>query len=73
MFGNSVCGLCAKLLQLCLTLCNPMDCTARQTPLSMGFSKQEYWRGLSYPPPGDLPNLGIEPVSYVSCIGRQVL
>ena len=29
---------------------------ARQTPLSMGFSKQEYWSGLPCPPPGDLPD-----------------
>ena len=34
---------------------------AHQAPLSMGFSRQEYWRGLSFPPPGDLPDLGIEP------------
>ena len=31
----------------------------------MGFSRQEYWRRLSWPPPGDLPDPGIEPVSYV--------
>ena len=36
---------------------------ARQTPLSMGFSRQEYWSGLPCPPPGDLPNPGIEPRS----------
>ena len=33
---------------------------ACQAPLSMGFSRQEYWSGLSCPPPGDLPNPGIE-------------
>ena len=38
---------------------------AQQAPLSMGFSKQEYWSGLPCPPPGDLPNPGIEPVSPV--------
>ena len=32
----------------------------------MGFSKQEYWSGLSFPSPGDLPNPGIEPVSLTS-------
>ena len=32
---------------------------ARQTPLSIGFSKQEYWSGLAFPPPGDLPIPGI--------------
>ena len=39
---------------------------ARQTPLSMGFSRQEYWSGLPFPSPGDLPNPGIEPGSPVS-------
>ena len=38
---------------------NPMD-LARQAPLSMGFSRQEYWRGLPFPCPGDLPNPGTE-------------
>ena len=36
---------------------------ARQAPLSMEFSGQEYWSGLPFPLPGDLPNPGIEPVS----------
>ena len=36
---------------------------ARQAPLSMGFSRQEYWSGLLCPPPGDLPNPGIKPSS----------
>ena len=35
-----------------------------QAPLSMGFSRQEYWSGLSYPPPGDLPEPGIKPASH---------
>ena len=34
---------------------------ARQRPLSMEFSRQEYWRGLPFLPPGDLPDPGIEP------------
>ena len=34
-----------------------------QAPLSMEFSKQEYWNGLPFPSPGDLPNPGIEPMS----------
>ena len=46
---------------------------AHQAPLSTGFSRQEYWSGLPCPPPGDLPNPRIKPVSHVSCIGRQVL
>ena len=36
---------------------------AHQAPLSMGFSRQEHWRGLPSPPPGDLPHPGIEPTS----------
>ena len=36
---------------------------AHHTPLSMGFSRQEYWSGLPCPPPGDLPDPGIEPAS----------
>ena len=36
---------------------------ACQAPLSMEFSRQEYWSGLPFPPPGDLPDLGIELVS----------
>ena len=38
---------------------------ARQAPLSMGFSRQEYWSGLPFPSPGDLPDPGVEPVSPV--------
>ena len=37
-----------------------------QTPLSMGFSRQEYWSGLPFLLPGDLPDPGIEPVSLIS-------
>ena len=36
---------------------------AYQAPLSMKFSRQEYWSGLSFPSPGDLPNPGLEPGS----------
>ena len=36
---------------------------AHQAPLSVGFSRQEYWSGLPFPSPGDLPNPGIEPRS----------
>ena len=65
--------MCAKSLQSCPTLCNPMDCT-RQAPLSMGFSGQEYYSGLPCSPPGDLPDPGIKPqVSYISCIAKRIL
>ena len=43
--------------QSCPTLCDPMDC---QAPLSMEFPRQEYWHGLPFPSPGDLPDAGIE-------------
>ena len=36
---------------------------ARQAPMSMGFSRQEYWSGLPCPPPGNLPGPGTEPVA----------
>ena len=36
---------------------------AHESPLSMGFPRQEYWSGLPFLSPGDLPDLGIEPVS----------
>ena len=40
---------------------------ACQAPLSMGFSRREYWNGLPFPPPGDLPNPGIKPASKALC------
>ena len=47
---------------------------ALQAPLSMGFSRQEYWRGLPFPSPGDLPDPGMEPTSLMSpAFGRWVL
>ena len=39
-----------------------------QAPLFMGFSRQKYWSGLPCPPPGDLPNSGIKPVSSATPI-----
>ena len=51
--------------QLCPTLCSPWS-VARQAPLSMDFSRQEYWSGLPIPPSGDLPNPGTEPAPSVS-------
>ena len=46
---------------------------AHQAPLSMGFFRQEYWSGLPFSTPGDLPDPGIKPGSGISCIGRRVL
>ena len=42
---------------------------AHQVPLCMEFSRQEYWRGLPFPSPGDLPNQGIEPMSSALASG----
>ena len=47
---------------------------AHQAPLSMEFSKQEYWSRLPFPTLGDLPNPGTEPTTLVvSCVGRWIL
>ena len=54
---------CFSCVQLCVT---PMDCSPPEAPLSMGFSRQEYWSRLPCPPPGDLPNPGNKPMSLVS-------
>ena len=56
---------CAALLQPCLTLCDPIDCSPL-APLSVEFARQEYWSGLPCPSPGDLPDLGTEPNSLMS-------
>ena len=48
-FCASMCCVCS-VADLCPTLCNPMDCRP-QAPLSMGFSRQEYWSGLPFPSP----------------------
>ena len=55
--------------QSCTTLAIPWT-IAHQAPLSMGFSRQEYWSGLPFPPPGGLPDPGIKPSSQ-HC--RQIL
>ena len=56
-------------IHLCSLLLFPLSCVllfvipqtvARQAPLSTGFLRQEYWRALPYPPPGDLPEPGIK-------------
>ena len=63
--------VCAKSLQLCWILCDPVA-IAGQAPLSVEFSRQEYWSRLPFPFPGDLPDPGIKPVSLVSLalVGR---
>ena len=56
---NSVCKTRVSHVQLSVT---PWT-VARQAPLSMEFSRQDYWSGLPFPSPGDLPDPGIEPGS----------
>ena len=53
--------------QSCPTLCDPMDCSP-QGPLTIEFSRQEYWSGLPFPSSGDLPNPRIEPASRVPAL-----
>ena len=52
----------SEVAQSCLTLCEPMEGSLPGSG-SMGFSRQEYWIGLPFLSPGDLPNPGIEPGS----------
>ena len=52
--------VCTQSLS-CVQLLEAPWTAARQAPLSMGFFRQEYWSGLPFPAPGDLPNLGMEP------------
>ena len=47
----------------------PVAC---QAPLSMGLPREEYWSGLPFPTPGDLPDPGIEPVSPVSSASSEL-
>ena len=54
--------MCAKLPSHVQLFVTPWT-VARQVPLSVGFSRQEYWSGLPFPSPGDLPDPGIEPRS----------
>ena len=54
-----------KSLQLCPTLCNPVECSPPGFSVLV-FSRKEYWSGLLCPSPGDLANPGIEPTSLIS-------
>jgi len=77
-------NLCVEFFSLLIVLCM-LSClshvwlfvtlwtVAHQAPLSIGFSRQEYWSGLPCTPPGDLPDPGIKPESYITCTCRQVL
>ena len=56
-------GMLHVCAQLCPTVCHPMDCSPC-IPLSMEFSRQEYYSRLLFPPLGDLPNPQMEPTSH---------
>ena len=74
---RTVCGGLCKCVCMCESTCM-LSCfsgvqlfatlwiVAHQAPLSIGFSRQEYWNGLPCPPPGDLLNQGIKPASLTS-------
>ena len=60
---------------VCVCVCSAVSdsfvtpwAVAHKAPLSMGFPSQEYWSGLPFPPPGDLPNAGIKPASPVALV-----
>ena len=66
-FGCGVTCLCVHARSLtCVQLFVTPWTAAHQAPLSVGFPRQEYWSGLPFPSPGDLPDPGIEPRSPVS-------
>ena len=57
--------LCS-VTQSCLILCGPVDCSPPDSSAYWIFQARIYWSGMPFPPPGDLPNPGIEPVSLAS-------
>ena len=67
-----MCIMCAKLLQSCLTHLI-LWTVALQAPLSMGFSRQEYCSGSPCPPPGDLPDPEMEPMSLYLLPKAEIL
>ena len=56
------CCSCCPVAKSCPTLGDPMDCSPPGSP-ALGIPRQEYWSGLPFPFPGDLPDSGIEPTS----------
>ena len=65
-YGQQAMHVCMQSSFSCVWLFATLWTIAHQAPLSMGFSRQEYWSGLPCPPPGTLPDPGIEPVSLMS-------
>ena len=60
--NSTMCSCVLSPFRLFVTL----KTVAYQAPLSMGFPRQEYWSGLPFPPPGDLPDPGMEPTLFIS-------
>ena len=56
--------MCAKSLQLCLTVCDPMDCSLPDSVQGIIQARILEWAAIPFS--GDLPNLGIEPMSFMS-------
>ena len=63
---SAVCCVCAHLLSHVRLFAAPKGSFICQAPLSMGFSRQEYWSGLPFPPPGGLRDARIESASLMS-------
>ena len=55
----------------CVRLFSTLQTVAYQDPLSLGFSRQQYWNGLPLPTPGDCPNPGIKPTSLASALASR--
>ena len=72
-----MCVCVCVCVSLCMLTCVQLFATpwtvAHQAPLSMEFSRQEYWSGLPFPSLGYLPDLGIKTSSPVSCIAGWIL
>ena len=64
--------MCACVLSCVQLFVTPWT-VAYQVPLSIEFSRQEYWSGLLFPSLGDLPNAGITLASLISCIDSHIL
>ena len=64
--------VCTQLLHHVQLFSTPWTVT-HQSPLSMGLSSQEFWSGFPFPPPGELPNPGIEPLSPSLLCRRWIL
>ena len=65
IFDEAESCMCAKSLQLCQIMCDPLDCSPPGSSV-YGISRQEHWSGLPCHPPGDCPSPGIEPASLMS-------